>query len=93
MFHVKDGLYFERLENNSVRVVKMKTAMADCEEISFEATLDRDAWASVISSVSKGGESGYRYYLGLIFHNSPQENFLADVKEWAEHYGISKEAR
>ncbi len=51
MFHAKNGLYFERLENGSVRILKRKDAMPDSPVI-MDETLDNGTFASVICSCS-----------------------------------------
>lgn len=96
MFHVADNLYFQRLEDGSVRVVQYppdaravgidKTgavAFPDGVTPIFEATIAPAAWASVVASVSKGGEEAGRFYVAQAFHegiapNAAFSNFAAD---------------
>ena len=58
-FHVEDGLFFDRLENGSVRIYKLNANAAhrrantphdDLPEITI-ATLDEDSWNSVVDSM------------------------------------------
>ena len=89
MFHVNDGLFFGRKENGDVRIVKTQDGKID-SPIIFDIIVDKSGWQSAISSVSAGGEDGYRYYLADIFHNTPKEKFLSDVKKWSETYRIKE---
>ena len=93
MFHWEDNMYFGRLPDGHVRVVKFSrtphamwwhnenSAMvpteyprADGEFHSVEVILDLrippEAWASIVASVSKLGESDGRFYKALEFHNA-----------------------
>jgi hypothetical protein len=67
MFHVKDGLYFEQLPDNQVRIIKRDDGKDD-SPIVFEQTLDANHWASVIASMSYYGEEDYGWYRALNFH-------------------------
>jgi hypothetical protein len=51
MFHYKDGWFFERNPDGSVRVLKMSDATGQAVKVS-EANIDPDAWASIVSFVS-----------------------------------------
>lgn len=72
MFHVQDGLYFGRLPNGDVRIVKT----GDNIDPGFHAQKILDViipgniWASVIASMSAGGEENERWYPAVDFHNS-----------------------
>lgn len=78
MFHVEKGLYFERVDRDSpddkghVRITKRESAFPDSPVV-FEVTLDADAWASIISTVSKGNEIDERFYAAQDFHASEGE--------------------
>ncbi len=74
-FHVQDGLYFNRLEDGSVHILKMASGHAEDEEILFELTVDENVWASIISSMSKAGEGDGGFYQALHFHNSDREDY------------------
>ena len=70
MFHYKDGLFFERQDDGSVNIIKtsdQKEPTAD--NVVFRTSVDSNGWASVVASVSKGGEENGRYYEALAFHN------------------------
>lgn len=66
MFHVEKRLYFERLPEGKVRIYKLDSQ----ERLIFEQVLDENSWASVISSMSAGGEEDLRYFSALDFHHS-----------------------
>ncbi len=51
MFHFKDGWFFERNPDGSVRVLKMSDATGQAAKVS-ETDIDPDAWASIVSFVS-----------------------------------------
>ncbi len=51
MFHFKDGWFFERNPDGSVRILKMSDATGQAVKVS-EAHIDPDAWASIVSFVS-----------------------------------------
>lgn len=68
MFHVSDGLFFERLSTGSVRIVKRETGNPDSAVV-FEQIVDESAWCSVIASMSYYGEENYGYYRALNFHS------------------------
>ena len=72
MFHVKDGLFFERIEDGSVRIVQRKDAK-DESPIVFETVIEKDPWASVIATVSKLGENYGRFFLAEKFHNGDEK--------------------
>lgn len=65
MFHVSDGLFFERVvpteinpkKFGGVRIIKRKEAKDD-SPIVFEQFLDAESWASVVASMTVLGESG-----------------------------------
>lgn len=55
MFHVGNGLYFDRLADGSVKVIKRKSCMMG-EPIVFEQVLDVSTWASVVLSMTAHSE-------------------------------------
>jgi hypothetical protein len=62
MFHVQDGLFFERnKETGAVRVVVLKPGCYsypfEKDMIAFETTMTRDSFASVMASMSARGET------------------------------------
>ena len=52
MFHARDGLYFGRLEDGSVKV-----RVEAINGMTFETLLGPDTWASVMSQASARGET------------------------------------
>lgn len=68
MFHVQDGLYFERLTSTErygwVRVVKKDERG---EAILWETVISPEGWASVTASMSCFGENSntFRMFLAL----------------------------
>ena len=81
MFHAHDGWFFERLADGAVRVVKRATASFDAPivvEGVFRADAINNEWASIVASVSLGGEEGYRFFAAEKFHNS---SGMVDVYE------------
>ena len=58
MFHSKDGLYFERHMDGSVRVFKE----------GMSVTLEPAAWASVIASMSYKSETDVTFRQAYQFH-------------------------
>ncbi len=65
-FHFKDGVYFRRNKDASVSILIAKDGKADAE-IEREITIDKDSWASIISSVSELGEE-VMFSIACAFH-------------------------
>lgn len=55
-FHVGDGLYFNRLEDGSVEVIKLNDA-TDPGNVKFRQVIDSDTWPSVVGAVAKTNDS------------------------------------
>lgn len=72
MFHVEDGLCFERMDNGDVRIIKRHDGHPS-SDIILAQTIDADAWASVIATMSKGDEIDSRFYAAKAFHESEGE--------------------
>ncbi len=51
MFHYKDGLFFGRNEDGSVKIRKMRDATGSAALVA-EMDIDPDGWASIVASVS-----------------------------------------
>jgi hypothetical protein len=68
MFHVKNGLWFERTENGSVHLVK-KADARDNAPVMEDIVIDDSSWASIVATVSAQGETGETYREALAFHN------------------------
>lgn len=66
-FHWREGWYFERLENGDVRL--RKDTEHPSEALPFvDVIIPAREWASIVSSVSHGGETGERYRVAVAFH-------------------------
>lgn len=65
-FHVKNHLFFKRLEDGSVQVRKFGEKPPF--ELQFEVIIPAWGWASVVASASKGGETGETFRQALAFH-------------------------
>lgn len=61
-FHYKDGLCFYRQDDGGVRIEKGGIIVA---------TVDAYSWASVIASMSEGGEDAKSYEQARDFHGCP----------------------
>jgi hypothetical protein len=82
MFHSINGLFFGRLQDGSVRIVKNDGSLFPDEmgaKNELDVTVPADIWASVIASVSAGGEEDYRWYLAKDFHESTGRAKLVEV--------------
>lgn len=53
MFHLRDNLFFIREPNGSVTIEKYTSDQA----LVFRMTIDPEQWASVVSSMSRLGET------------------------------------
>ncbi|MEQ1891067.1 MAG: hypothetical protein ABL998_00875 [Planctomycetota bacterium] len=65
-YHSHSNWHWERLPDGGVRIVKIGSTLKD-------VTLDEhivtaETWASIVASVSKGGEENGRFYDALAFH-------------------------
>lgn len=77
MFHLKEGWNFGRKDDGSV-VIEHRNYQIDAETgkytslytVNTRLVVDADGWASVIASVSAGGEVDNRFFSALNFHNS-----------------------
>lgn len=62
MFHTRNGLFFERLLNGMVRVVKTNDGKEPgTTNVLFDDTMDKNTFASVIASMSISGETPVSY--------------------------------
>jgi hypothetical protein len=66
-FHVTDGLFFQRLPECAVRIIKTAQGRVD-DPVIFDLTLNASQWASVIASMSWHGEEKYGFYRAMHFH-------------------------
>lgn len=68
-FHYKDGLFFKRIdEEGSVQITKMKSAHHAETVVIFQVVINPTGWASIISDLSKRGETSDNFYKALEFH-------------------------
>lgn len=67
MFHVVDGLYFQKLKDGAVRVLKTAGGQEDSPVI-FDQTLEASQWASVIATMSYLGEEDGGFYHAMHYH-------------------------
>lgn len=66
-FHWRDGTYFKRLENGSVRVRRTETPNAD-SPTALTLVIPPSEWASIIAHVSSRGETAESYCEAEKFH-------------------------
>ena len=73
MFHAHDGWFFGREPDGSVKIQKRVSAYDDAPlvvEGVFQANMVNNEWASIVASVSRGGEEHFRFYAAEKLHNS-----------------------
>ena len=70
-FHWRDDIYFERIKDGSVCVTSFWQYNNYPQETRW--VIDRDAWASIVSSVSKSGETAESWQHILDFHGTGAE--------------------
>ena len=51
MFHIGNGLYFDRLPDGGVRILK-KADENETSQVIFDHVLDAGQWASVVAAMS-----------------------------------------
>lgn len=83
MFHWQDNVFFGRKHDGSVKILRLAKPpedwhgwpAADTEhpDALLEIVVDADSWASIIASVSAGGEIFNRFYAAQKFHASAGE--------------------
>lgn len=70
MFHSQKGLFFERLDGGSVRIRKTYDERdIRPDNVIADVTLSDSEWASVVATLSYGGENATSYAAALKFHN------------------------
>lgn len=100
MFHSRNGLFFHATGQGNVRIIKTNdgkepvsclAANPDRVETNIvcDVTLPENEWASVVSSVSKEGETASRWNQARRFHGTkipipaaPEEKLTAEDEEW-----------
>jgi hypothetical protein len=78
MFHLTDWLYFGRLADGAVRILKKESGAEDAPTI-LDVTIDANQWASVIASMSYLGEENGGFYHALHFHRG---DAIPDAYKW-----------
>jgi len=63
-FHWKDNWYFERRDDGTVRIYHLDDHGIADEDIEIDA----DSWASIIASVSAGGDAADNFQIAQSFH-------------------------
>ena len=85
MFHQGDNLFFGRLLNGDVRMLKLKHTPERWPEASlvypasavvFDHTIPQGHWCSIVASVSNLGEQSGRYYEAKAFHMNARRTDL-----------------
>lgn len=66
-FHARDGWYFRREDDGSVRILAPDSLGPGAHQV---VTLDADTWASVVASVSSGGETSESFQAARRFHDA-----------------------
>ncbi len=62
VFHAEHGLFFERLPNGDIRVIKARSNTPQgLKRNVFDQVISQSAWASVVSSLSRERETWDRY--------------------------------
>jgi hypothetical protein len=72
-FHWRDGWFFQRQEEGSVRVFHVSPPHVAPEppDTDVDFTVEPNSWASIVASVSVAGEHGGRFYRAHEFHMNP----------------------
>mgnify|MGYP001260749776 FL=1 len=69
-FHWRDGWYFHRNEDQSVRIAHFLFVDGRPQYPPVvNVCIPAEAWASIVASVSARGETTETYYAALAFHN------------------------
>lgn len=69
MFHHRDGWYFVRRDDGSVKIVVTETTHADAPPL-LTHTITPNEWASIIAAVCARGENSESYRDALDFHTA-----------------------
>jgi len=90
MFHAGNNVFFGRLANGDVRVLRFSSTPATWPAVNryyskedgcnTEIVLPSGVWASVVASVSLQGEGSERFYAAQAFHMNPQPSLAQVVK-------------
>lgn len=82
MFHSHDNLFFGRIPDGSVRILKFHRPPAKfprvdglytADEVSLDVLIPCGSWCSVVASMSLLGEENLRWYAAMSFHGAPTD--------------------
>ena len=81
-FHTTDGIFFRRLDNGDVEMTQRNKAPDSTDDpqtwmIGFVHVIPIGIWASVVASVSEGGETSDRFLAADAFHAGYEVEVLA----------------
>ena len=60
MFHVEDGLFFERLDDGAVRIQKREGPLVG-DKVLMDVIVSVDSWCSVVAHMGAKGDVGDRH--------------------------------
>lgn len=85
-FHESASWYFRRLADGSVEIQPGATELVHSEDHGQRVVhvIDKNAWASIVASVSAGGEEDGRFYQAQAFHDRVEQIDGASVKSAEE---------
>lgn len=66
-FHARDGWFFRREADGSVRILAPDSMGPGAHQA---VALDANTWASVVASVSRGGETSESFQAARSFHDT-----------------------
>lgn len=74
-YHHRDGVFFARMQDGSVRIrkwdiVKRPADIISHDEIVFEHVIPPSEWASIVAEVSAGGGDASRFHAASVLHAS-----------------------
>lgn len=69
-FHARDNWFFRREDDGSVHITAPDSMGPGAHQV---VTLDADTWASVVASVSAGGETSETFHAARRFHDGTAE--------------------
>lgn len=68
-FHYKDGWYFERLEDGSVKITYPGGWIDDKKRAEEEFVIDSSSWASIVASVTPAGDNAETFRAAEKLHS------------------------
>ena len=69
MFHYKEGWYFERLPNGSVKISREPQDRVINPPMVTILEIDADSWPSIVASMSVSGENAHTFQTAQKLHN------------------------